>query len=147
MNKEQIINILRQVSLFQNLENDIIESLAQKTKIVNFEKKTIVFKEKDIGEKLFILIEGRVVLSKSIENKEKVVAVLQPINPVGEMSILDDEPRSLTVKTIADSKFIILEKNDFKEMIRKNPDISFQIFKILSTRLREATLLLKSQKY
>jgi len=147
LNKEQIIDTLRKVSLFQNLDGGIIESLAQKTKAVSFEKKTIIFREKEAGDKLFILIEGRVVLSKSIENKEKVVAVLQPVNPVGEMSILDDEPRSLTVKTIADSKFIVLEKNDFKEMIRKNPDISFQIFKILSTRLREATLLLKSHSY
>ncbi|MBP7654442.1 cyclic nucleotide-binding domain-containing protein [Candidatus Dependentiae bacterium] len=147
MKQEQIIEFLKKVSLFENLSNEDLNSLSKKIKLENFEKKSMVFKENEPGNKLYILIEGKLVLSKNIENKEKVVAVIIPVNPVGEMSILDDEPRSLTVKTVADSKLLSLEKEDFKEMVRNNPEISFKIFKILSSRLREATQLLKSQRY
>jgi CRP-like cAMP-binding protein len=140
MNQEQIIDILKIVPLFEGLSESQLKTLSKKFTEETFEKKEIIFREGEYGDKLYILVEGKLVLSKKIiDQKENVIAVITPVDAIGEMAILDNEPRSLTVKTIAKCKFLILNSSDFKEIIREVPEISFQIFRILSRRLRTAT--------
>jgi CRP-like cAMP-binding protein len=138
---EKIVEFIKQVALFENLEIELLNALALKMKEKIFKKREIIFRENDIGDKLYVLISGKIVLSKEMAHeKQNVIAVITPVNVIGEMAILDNEPRSLTVKAVQESKFLILDKNDFKEIILKHPEIAFQIFKILSQRLRQANV-------
>jgi len=138
MIREKIIEYLKCVEFFKNFNSELLEYIADRIKLEKFEKREFIFKEGTVGDKMYILIEGKVVLSKMDCDKELVVRVLTPVCPVGEMAILDGEPRSLSVKSVSDeTKVLSLSKDIFKKIVFENPEIAFQIFKILSMRLRD----------
>jgi CRP/FNR family cyclic AMP-dependent transcriptional regulator len=72
------------------------------------------------------------------EGKEVILAVLGPGECFGEMSLIDDAPRSASVITIESCDFMSINKESFKTMLVSSPEISMRIMKGLVKRLREA---------
>ncbi|MGQ9706996.1 MAG: Crp/Fnr family transcriptional regulator [bacterium] len=109
----------------------------------------VICKEGDPGDKMFIIHEGQVKITKRVANKETTLAVLKEGEFFGEMAIIDNEPRSASAIAQGETKLIELDSDIFEEQIRNNPKIIMQILKKMSQRLREAnhqiqTLLMKS---
>jgi CRP-like cAMP-binding protein len=77
-------------------------------------------------------------VKKKGNEDEELIAVLGASQCVGEMAILSDEPRSATVETMEDTSLLVINKNSFKTLIRKNPEIAFHIFNILVHRMRSS---------
>ncbi|MBT6499121.1 MAG: cyclic nucleotide-binding domain-containing protein, partial [Deltaproteobacteria bacterium] len=55
----------------------------------------------------------------------------------GEMSLFEDAPRSATIRTVKDSRFMVLQKNEFSEIIREYPQITMHICRAFCQRIRE----------
>ena len=73
------------------------------------------------------------------EGGRRLIAVLGEQECVGEMAILAAEPRSATVETRENTTFLVIHGNDFRDLIRMNPQIVYPIFRLLSDRLKAAT--------
>ena len=62
---------------------------------------------------------------------------------IGDMAVIDDQPRSASVATVTDAVFLIITKSDFKSLLGNTPEISFQILRLMTDRLRTTNIHLK----
>ena len=99
---------------------------------------TVLFSEGDKGEEMFIIQSGKVKISKKIRGVEKTLATLEKGEFFGEMSILNDKPRSASAETIEDCDMLVIDRKTFDAMLRSNVEIAIRFIKRLADRLREA---------
>jgi CRP/FNR family transcriptional regulator, cyclic AMP receptor protein len=130
---------LRRVKLFSSLTEQQFEILAGGSVRRSFPKGRTIVAEGEPSQSLYILLSGRAKVQRSdAEGKEVILAVLGPGECFGEMSLIDDEPRSASVITIESCDFMAINKDSFKQMLAQSHDIAMQIMKGLIRRLREA---------
>jgi len=133
------IELFRQVPLFAGLEEADLESLITVATRRKFPKDGVVFFENDIGEALFMILSGRVkVTILSDDGREIILAMLSDGDFFGEMSLLDDEPRSATAIALKDTDMVVLHQRDFLSIVEKRPKVLINLLSILSSRLRKA---------
>ena len=86
-----------------------------------------------------MLLEGELEIYKNHGRPEaRLLSTLTPIDYMGEMAILDGAARSATAIASKDSHLLRLGGEPFKEIVLQTPEISFEIFKVLSERIRAA---------
>ncbi|MCK4578348.1 MAG: Crp/Fnr family transcriptional regulator [Candidatus Marinimicrobia bacterium] len=98
-----------------------------------------IFKDGDPGQTMFIILDGRIEISKMIGDQKTVLAVLEKGSIFGEMAIVDREPRSATAITLADTEMLEMSRDMFEDRISKVPSWLQSFFGILVDRLRKAT--------
>jgi CRP-like cAMP-binding protein len=108
-----------------------------KSRILQFGPQELVFMEGDPGDRMFIVQKGRLVVQKRAGAKTQVLAELQAGSILGEMSLLDNEPRSATVKTLEHSTLIAITQEDLEATFKGTPKWFSAIFRMLTSRLRE----------
>jgi signal transduction histidine kinase len=135
------IEILKQIPFFSSMSIDDLNMLANSLEEVKFEAGDIVFKEHDIGDCFYIVEKGLVEILKSMgTSEERSFGTQGPNEILGEMSLIEDKPRSATVRTMQDSVLLKLTKDQFNKLIVENPHWYEKIANTLSSRLRESNL-------
>lgn len=135
----ETIIFLKKVPLFQNVGGEGLRHLAERAEEAIFEAGSIIFRENDMADVMYIIKSGRIEVFKESGDKKVTIAELGEKAFFGEMAILEDAPRSASVKAVEDSALIAIDKNSFRESIYEYPDIAFEALKCLSSRLREAS--------
>ena len=124
-------------SYFSDAEISALEKIVQK-KV--FPKNTLIFSEGDEPDSLYIVLKGRVwILLNNPDGKELVLNIHKKGDYFGEMALIDDAPRSATAMTKEEVQLLVLRGNEFKNMLRKNPDMVFNLLKSIIHRFRKAT--------
>jgi HEAT repeat protein len=137
---------LKQVDLFANLGLEQLDAVHEATREAEYLPGEIVFREGERGEKLYLLLEGRVGVVKSHgTTNELQLATVSAVDYFGEMAILDNEPRSATVVALSHARLLTLDGASLKELILHMPEISFEIFRVLTARIRSAEKRLSEQ--
>jgi CRP/FNR family cyclic AMP-dependent transcriptional regulator len=103
-----------------------------------FKKGTVLFREGEPGKEMFVVQQGRVNVSKRVGEVEKILSSMGPGEFLGEMSILNNKPRSATATCAEDSKLLVIDAKTFEAMIRGNAEIAIRMIKKLADRLAEA---------
>jgi CRP-like cAMP-binding protein len=103
----------------------------------------IIFEEGEIGTEMFVIQSGTVDITKRVKGHEKLVSTLDKGDFFGEMSILEDSPRSARAKAKTDVELVRINRSTFDEMLRNNGEIAVRMLRKLSRRLRETTALLE----
>ena len=130
---------LKRVALFSGLTDSQIERLAAGSVRRSFPKGRTIVAEGEPSQSLYVLLSGRAKVQRSdTEGKEVILAVLGPGECFGEMSLIDDAPRSASVITIESCDFKSINKESFKAILQSSPEICMRIMKGLVKRLREA---------
>ena len=138
------IQFLRQVALFRSLSDKALLDLAAITIEQTLPSKTTVFKEGDKGDALYIVKSGKVnILKRNSAGIDSVLVALGKGAVIGDMAIIDEQPRSASVATIPETTFFIITKDDFRNLLGETPEISFQILKLTTERLRGTNAHLK----
>ncbi len=125
--------LLKSVELFQNIPGNILAKIAQISSDIQLEPNNIIFKEGDIGKSLYVIISGRV----NIIQNDKIITSLGSGHCLGEMALLDQEPRSAGAIANEETILIKIDQEGFYELMTANADIMKQIVKILAQRLRK----------
>jgi len=99
---------------------------------------TVLFREGEPGREMYVLQAGRVQLTRRIGTEDKIVAVLQPGEFFGEMSIVNNRPRSATATVLEDARALVIDTRTFEAMIRGNTEIAVRLIKKLAGRLEQA---------
>lgn len=99
---------------------------------------TIICREGESGNEMYVIQAGKVKITKRVQDQEKVLATLGPGDFFGEMSILNNKPRSATAEVVEEAKVLVVEPKMFERMIRGNIEIAVRIIKTLAKRLQEA---------
>lgn len=105
---------------------------------VRFKPGGIIFRENEPGTEMFIIREGQVEILKNIGGTDRVLAVLDEGDFFGEMSVLDDLPRSATARAKSEVVLLRIDRSTFDQMVRHNPEIPVRMLRKLSRRLRAA---------
>jgi HEAT repeat protein len=130
---------LREVPLFSELSLDRLEAIHQLMHESEYLVGECVIREGDPGNDLYVLVEGELQIYKSHGTPaQRFLSTLTPIGYMGEIAILDGSARSATAIASKDSRLLSLGGEPFKEVILQNPEISFEIFKVLTARVRAA---------
>ena len=103
-----------------------------------FPKGTVLFREGETGKEMFVLQAGRVVITKTVRDTEKTLAVLGPGEFFGEMALISNKPRNATAVVEEASRLLVIDPKTFEGMIRGNSEIAVRMIKKLAERLGEA---------
>lgn len=110
---------------------------------VEFKDGEFIFNEGDLGMEMFIIHEGRIEILKQIQGERSQLAVLEKGDFFGEMSILEDLPRTASARALGDVKLLLINGATFDQMLRSNPEIAVRMMRKLSRRLRETDRMLR----
>ncbi len=126
---------LKHVELFEGLDTKEVKLLAKTCTERQYPAGAILMKEGEPGAGLFILVEGKVSISKGQPPEE--ITTLGAGEVIGEMALLDDLPRSATVTALEPSRCLLVPVWDFRATLRESPDIAIKLLVQLSRRLRK----------
>ena len=134
----EMSSFLRNVSLFESLDDREIEALAEVTINRTFGKDGVIILAEEEGDTLFIIKKGQVKVSIVSEEGREVILTLMGSGAVfGELSLLDGKPRSANVIATEDTELIMLRRSDFVQLIYKVPQIATALLAELASRLRK----------
>lgn len=145
MNHSPEIEFLRRVSLFQDVEESILRTLWPSFRERRLRRGEVLFRTGDPGEELFILREGRIVVSKPVTGRvEQVLNRMEPGEAFGEMSVFGDERhRSATCQAEADALLYSLDRESLNRFIAGNPLTAAKFFQHMAQvafrRLRDSS--------
>lgn len=128
---------LRQVTLFDCLGDPEIEALAALTFSRTFDKGQLIILAEETGDTLFIIRGGQVKVSLIHEDgKEFILSLLGQGEVFGELSLLDDRPRSANVTAMVETELLMLRRSDFLDLVGRVPQIAVSLLEELASRLR-----------
>jgi diguanylate cyclase (GGDEF)-like protein len=99
----------------------------------------VICQEDDLGDSMFIIQSGRLAVAKGDLKAPIVLGCRYPGEAVGEMALLEDEPRSATLVAIEDCQLLEINRENFHKLLGASPSFSQGIMRLLSSRLREAS--------
>ena len=98
----------------------------------------VLLREGESGKEMFVIQSGKVRLTRTIRGQEKLLAELGPGEFFGEMSIINDKPRTATATVSEDAQLLALDPKTFEAMIKANTEIAVRMIKKLARRLDDA---------
>ena len=125
--------LLKSLGIFKETPEPILFELALLMKEVTLQAGTVIFREEDHGDCMYIIYTGDI----QIHVGKTTVAVLHEKEVVGELSLLDAEPRSATAIAKSDCVLFKIEQDAFYDLINSRPEIARGFIKILCNRLRQ----------
>ncbi|HYU85113.1 MAG TPA: cyclic nucleotide-binding domain-containing protein, partial [Kribbellaceae bacterium] len=119
------VNVLRQAPLFQALDDEAADALASTMTETRLRRGQVLFHEGDSGDRLFVVIEGKVKLGRtSADGRENLIAVLGPGQMFGELSLFDPGPRSATVTAVTDATMMSLTHDEMLRWLHGRPEVA-----------------------
>jgi len=135
----QNVDFLATVPLFNGLDRSELEKFAEVTREKSYPKGSVILFEDDPGDSLFVVRDGRVkVVLIGEDGREVILGVLGVGEYFGELSLIDDRPRSAHVIAMDDAHLLVLRREDFRKRVESSPAVAWALLTELSRRLRRA---------
>lgn len=135
------VDTLRDISLFEHLTMKELLSVMDVLRSESTDEGEVIIREGESGDSLYIVLSGRLEVLRG----DKVVAELERGTHVGEMALLNSRPRSATVRTLNPTRLLVMTRQAFTELVRREPDLGVKLLwtfaQVLSHRLDETTLM------
>ncbi len=139
------LDLIRRVPLFAMLTAVQADAVAQAVVKRRFKRGEILVRQGQKSNALTILLSGRVrVLTSDTRGREAILATLFPGDCIGEMSLIDNQPHSATVRAEVQSDVLLLENAEFVRCLRDNSAMATAVMKSLVQRLRRADQQIES---
>jgi CRP/FNR family transcriptional regulator, cyclic AMP receptor protein len=139
---EDLEKSLASVNLFSGLTAQGLTRVAALANETSLARGVFVFKEGERGDKLYIILEGKIRISRTVPGMgEEALAILGPGEAFGEMSLIDEFPRSADAIVHERCRLLEISREALDDLLLIHRDLAYEILwnfvKILSTRLRE----------
>jgi CRP/FNR family transcriptional regulator, cyclic AMP receptor protein len=124
-----VITFLRTVRLFKELTEPHLLSLAPRLRERRLKKGEVLFREGDLGQEMFFIRSGSVIISKPVTGRvEQVLARIGPGEFFGEMSLFDRAPRSATAQADAETELLCLDRDSLRQFVELSPRAAAAFF-------------------
>ncbi|MEN8181731.1 MAG: HEAT repeat domain-containing protein [Myxococcota bacterium] len=131
--------LLTQVPLFAQMSLEQIEAIDALMTEVQYMDRELIVREGDTGDELFVILEGRVEFYKESGGGERLqLSTAGPGSYLGEMAILSHEPRSATAISAGPTRLLSLRGDQLRELVLDMPEISFELLRELTARVKSA---------
>jgi CRP/FNR family transcriptional regulator, cyclic AMP receptor protein len=143
------VDLLRNVVIFKALDAGELARVSELCREQKFESGEFIFREGEAGNRLYLIVEGEVRISRKIPGSgEEALAVLKPGAIFGEMAVFDRSERSTDAISNGGTRCITIARADFELLLDFNRDIAYKVLwavvRLLSTRLRSTNDNLRS---
>ncbi|MDB4967363.1 MAG: cyclic nucleotide-binding protein [Myxococcales bacterium] len=139
-------SFLKDIPLFSPMDEQERTAVASLMDEITFKSGQQLFHERDQGGICYVIRSGRIELSVLDESGEKlIVDILEPGELCGELSLLDGGTRSTTAVALTEVEALVLERPEFVDFLRRQPDASLDVLSALAKRIRRADKLLKQR--
>ena len=129
--------LLRNVSLFSSLDERELDRLIQATTTRRLASKEVLFRKGDPGNQLFGVLTGSLkVTGVGTDGKDVVFRLMRPGEVVGEIALLDGEPRSATVAAVEATSLVTLHRRDFVPFLEQHPRAAIRLAAVMAERVR-----------
>jgi cAMP-binding proteins - catabolite gene activator and regulatory subunit of cAMP-dependent protein kinases len=129
--------IIARNSLFRGLPEQTIAQIAALASRRTYKADTVVVMRGDPGDALYGVITGRVRISASgAGGKEIFLNIMEPGDAFGEIALLDGQPRSAAATTITPTELMIIRREDFLALVKREPQLAVHLIELLCKRVR-----------
>ena len=133
---------IAKIHLFQGLRAEALHLVAQVAVEETHPVGTVIFKHGDVGEKLYVVVEGRVRITREVQGLgEEALAIVGPGDVFGEMALLDDAPRSATARVHERCRLLAIHRDAFEDLLFVHKELAYEVLwnvvRLMSRRLRE----------
>lgn len=133
---------LAKVTFFDGLTREALTLIAHVTTEETHALGTRIFQYGDVGDKLFVILEGKVRISREVSGMgEEALAVLGQGQVFGEMALLDESTRSADARAHERCRLLVISKDAFDDLLFLHKDLAYEVLwscvRILASRLRE----------
>ena len=136
-------NVVRKAPLFSALDDAASATLRESMRAEKVSKGNTLFKEGDAGDRLFVVVEGKLKLgTTSTDGRENLLTILGPGDMFGELSLFDPGPRTATATAVTDARLLSLSNDKVIGWVTQHPNVSLQLLGRLSQRLRRSNEVL-----
>jgi signal transduction histidine kinase len=129
---ENTLDILKRVEIFSHVPPEVMQEIARQIHVTTFQPDETIINKGDRGNSMYIIFTGHV----KVHDGEYVVATMKDGNFFGEFSLLDDEPRSLSVTAVLATTTGTIEQQYFFSLQSKYPGVTRDIIRAMLQRLR-----------
>jgi len=141
---ETLVEFLKKVDIFRNLNDEEIEKLVPKIEFLDFQPDEHLFVENSPREGMYIVKEGRIELyKKSPFGERKRLAFFGKYDFLSEGALLDDYPHSTNAIVVEPTKVAFISRENFQSFLKQNTEIASKIIseisKVIARRMRQAT--------
>ena len=133
------LKLLKKVGIFSYLHDDYLRLFAKIANYRSYDKDKIILRETDTeNPSIFLIAKGQVkVFVSAIDGTEIVMAILNEGDFFGEMSLIDGEPRSASVKAVQKSELVVVRRDDFLNELRGTSKLAISLLIEMSRRIRK----------
>jgi uncharacterized membrane protein len=138
------IDTLRQVPLFESLDNEAAGELCHLLESVDSKAGTFLFRTGDEGDAMYIIEHGKVrICVRATDGREVTLTELERGDFFGEMVLFDGQRRSADAVVAEDARLAVLSREHFLSFMRSNPNVALEMLTALANRLRHTDELLR----
>ncbi len=138
--------LLQKIPLFELLDDDETKALAEQLDQERVFAGKVIFNQGDEGGKMYVVQEGKVEIFLMDDNKERVVlSTIESGGIFGELSLLDNDPRSAGAKALVDTVLFVVDRHDLEMLFKTHYHAALDIMTMLSRRIRDADVLVRQR--
>ena len=127
---------LERSSLFSGAPDTAIKMALEATTLRNFAPESEIFREDDPGEAIYMIVEGRVKVSRAnLEGRERIFTILSSPEVLGEMAVISSSLRSATAYCLDQVTTLVIYREDLKAILDRHPHVLWNLTRILAKRL------------
>lgn len=135
MNK---VNLLKKIPLLSQLPESKLNLIGRIATIRHYPAGKLIFSENSPGNYLCLILSGRAKIYTTSGKRKKTLAILEKGEFFGEMALFGKKFRSASALAVTETSILIIKKNDFIKLLKKHSEITLDIIRTLSERLRSA---------
>ena len=134
--------MLANVAIFSSLDDRALDALLDVTSTRRLGEGELLFRKGDDGRQLYGVVQGRLkIYASGADGKEIVFGLSDPGEIIGEIALLDSNPRSATVIALEPSELLTLDRRDLLPFLERHPRVAVQLAEVLAARLRRLSEL------
>lgn len=141
-----VVEFLHHLSIFSALTGDQLERLVELGQQVVLRTGDVLIREGDPGDSLYVVLEGEFEVTKQTGSSDVVIAHRGAGEVMGEMSLLDNEPRSATVRALTPCRLLKIDQGSFHKLLEGSPAAARAILKTVTSRLRNTEAMLRQSE-
>jgi CRP-like cAMP-binding protein len=141
-------DLLRKIHLFKCLSSSDLSDLAVRTRTLSVRKGEVLFRKGSEGTTLYMVLEGAIkIVLPSRLGDEMIITIFSEGDFFGEMSLLDEMPRSADAVAVTDSRLLLLNRREFLAFLKSSEAAIQRILSDLSQRIRSTDNLLEDTSF
>ncbi len=129
--------VLREAPLFEALSEEDARALRSGIVDVHLDRSERLFSEGDTGDKLYIILSGKIKLTKAApDGRENLLSVHGPGEMFGELSLFDPIPRTSSATAVTNARLAAIAHDDVRAWLSTRPEVAMHLLQALAQRLR-----------